>query len=154
MAGLKLVASSATQGLAADTAETVLQLAAAANHRIVIQGFSVTLAGTAAKDLIVRLVRQTGTGTAGTVSTTTQIIFPLEPAVAETIQTVARTNFSVEPGLDTPNKVLQYKRLQSSYEKIFPLGQEIVVAGGGFIGIEVTSVGATASVAAEFVFEE
>ena len=154
MAGLKLVASSGTQGLAADTAETVLQLAAAANHRIVVQGFSVTLAGTAAKDLIVRLVRQTGTGTAATVSTTTQIIFPLEPGATETVQTVARTGFSAEPGLDTPNKVVGYKRLQSSYEKIFPMGQEIVVAGGGFLGVEVTSVGATASVAAELHFEE
>lgn len=154
MAGLKLVASSALQSLAADTEETVLQLAAAANHRVVVQGFSVTLSGTAAKDLMVRVVRQTGTGTAGTVSTTTQIIYPLEPAAAETIQTVARTNFSVEPGLDTPNKVVQYKRLQSSYELRLPMGQEIIIPGGGFLGIAVTSVGATASVGAEFFFEE
>lgn len=154
MAGLKLVASSGAQALAADTAETVLQLSAAANHRIVIQGFSVTLSGTAAKDLIVRLVRQTGTGTAGTLSSTTQIIYPLDSSAAETIQTLARTNYSAEPGLDTPNKVVQYKRLQSSYEKVFALGQEIVVPGGGFLGIEVTSVGATATVAAEFFFEE
>lgn len=147
MAGLELIANSGTQSLAADTAGTVLQLTTVANHRIKIKGFSVTLSGIAVRDLIVRVLRQTTAGTSGTSVTPVK----LDNAAAETIQTGAATNFSAEP---TVGDVLQYKRLQSSYEKIFPLGQELLVPGGGRIGIEVTSVGATASVAAEFYFEE
>lgn len=147
MAGLDLIANSGTQSLAADTAETVLQLTAVANQRIRVKGFSLTLSGTAARDLILRVLRQGTAGTSGTSVTPVK----LEPAAAETIQTGAATNFSAEP---TAGDVLQYKRLQGSYEKIFPLGQELLVAGGGRIAIEVTSVGNTASVAAEFLFEE
>lgn len=147
MAGLELIANSGTQGLAADTAETVLQLTTAANHRIKIKGFSVTLSGTVAKDLIVRVLRQSSAGTSGTSVTPTK----LDNAAAETVQTSAATNFSAEP---TAGDVLQYKRLQSSYEKAFPLGQELLVPGASRIAVEVTAVGATASVAAEFFFEE
>jgi hypothetical protein len=112
-----------------------------------VKGFSLTLSGTAARDLILRVLRQGTAGTSGTSVTPVK----LDPAAAETIQTGAATNFSAEP---TAGDVLQYKRLQGSYEKIFPLGQELLVAGGGRIAIEVTSVGNTASVAAEFLFEE
>lgn len=146
MAALDLIANSGTQALAANTAETVLQLTAAANQRIRVKGFSLTLAGTTAIDLTVRVLRQTTAGTSGTSVTPVKV----EPAAAETIQTTAATNFSVEP---TAGGVLQYKRLQGSFEKLFPWGQELIVAGGGRIGIECTA-SATASVAAEFLFEE
>lgn len=146
MAALDLMANSGSQAIAANTAETVLQLTAATNHRIRVKGFSVTVAGTSAIDLTVRVLRQTTAGTSGTTVTPTKI----EPAAAETIQTTAATNFSAEP---TGGDVLQYKRLQGSYEKIFPLGQELIVAGGGRIGIECTST-SSATVAAEFLFEE
>lgn len=146
MAALELIANSGSQALAANTSETVLQLVAASNHRIKIKAFSVTVAGTVPVDLTVRVVRQTTAGTSGTTVTPIKI----EPAAAETIQTTAATNFSAEP---TSTDVLQYKRLQGSYEKIFPLGQELIIAGGGRIGIECTCT-AIATVAAEFVFEE
>ena len=146
MAALELIANSGSQALAAATAETVLQLTAATNQRVKVKAFSVTVAGTAAVDLTVRIVRQTTAGTSGTAVTPVKV----EPAAAETIQTVAATNFSVEP---TATDVLQYKRLQGSYEKIFPLGQELIIAGAGRIGIECTCT-AIATVACEFVFEE
>lgn len=146
MAALDLMANSGSQALVANTAETILQLTAAANHRLRIKGFSVTVAGTAAVDLTVRVIRQSSAGTSGTTVTPVKI----EPAAAETIQTTAATNFSAEP---TATDVLQYKRLQGSYEKIFPLGQELIVAGGGRIAIECTAT-AIATVAAEFLFEE
>jgi hypothetical protein len=146
MAALDLMANSGSQAIAANTAETILQLTAAANHRVRIKAFSVTVAGTAALDLIVRVLRQSTSGTSGTTVTPVKI----EPAAAETIQTAAATNFSAEP---TAGNVLQYKRLQGSYEKIFPLGQEIIVEGGGRIGVEITCT-ATATVAAEILFEE
>jgi hypothetical protein len=146
MAALLLTANSGSQAVAAATAETILQLTAAAQQRIRVMGFSVTVAGTAPLDLTVRVLRQTDAGTSETAVTPVKI----EPAAAETIQTAAATNFSAEP---TAGNVLEFKRLQGSFEKIFPLGQELIVPGGGRIGIEVTCT-AIATVAAEFRFEE
>lgn len=146
MAALLLAANSGNQALASATAETVLQLTAAANHRIKIYGYSVTLAGTSAVDLTIRVLRQTSAGTSGTPVTPVK----MEPAAAETIQTTAATNFSVEP---SASSVLEYKRVLGSFEKTFSPGQELIVAGGARIGIEVTAVG-TPTVAAEFRFEE
>jgi len=146
MAALELTANSNSQAIAATTAETVLQLTAAANHRIRVKGFSVTVAGTSPIDLTVRIVRQTTAGTSGTAVTPVK----LEPGAAETIQTTAATNFSAEP---TSTDVLGYMRLQGSYKEIFPLGNEIIIAGGGRIGIECTCT-SSATVAAEFRFEE
>jgi hypothetical protein len=146
MSALLLVANSGSQALAANTAETVLQLVAASNHRIRIQGFSITVAGTSPVDLTVRVVRQTTAGTSGTAVTPIK----LEPGAAETIQTTAATNFSAEP---TSTDVLEFKRLQGSFEKLYPLGQELIIAGGGRIGIECTCT-AIATVAAEIRFEE
>jgi hypothetical protein len=146
MAALLLVANSGSQALAAATAETVLQLVAPTNQRLRIQGFSITVAGTSPVDLTVRVVRQTTAGTSGTAVTPIK----LEPGAAETIQTTAATNFSAEP---TSTDVLEFKRLQGSFEKLYPLGQELIIAGGGRIGIECTCT-AIATVAAEIRFEE
>lgn len=147
MAGIKCVAMSGSQAIAAATAETVLHLLAANNHRIVVTGFSVTVAGISPIDLTVRVLRQSSAGTAGT---TSGLITKLDSDAAGTIQTSGSTNFSAEP---TAGDVLQYKRLNGSYEKYFPLGQEIIVPEDGRIGIECTST-SNATVAAEFYFEE
>jgi hypothetical protein len=147
MAGLECFVNSGTQTLVADTVETVLQIKAASNHRVKIKGYSITMGGIVVKDLIIKVLTQTDAGTPGTTLT------PVKWSVgaAETIQTAAYTNFSAEPAAST---VFQYKRLQSSYEKIFPLGQELIVAGGGYLGIAVTSVGDSCDLAAEIIFEE
>lgn len=147
MAGLECFVNSGTQSLAADTEETVLQIKAASNHRVKIKGYSITMGGIVVKDLIVKVLTQTDAGTSGTTLTPVK----WTTGAAETIQTTATTNFSVSPAAGT---VLQYKRLQSSYEKIFPLGQEMIMAGGGYLGIAVTSVGDSADLAAEILFEE
>lgn len=146
MAALELMANSGSQALAAATAETVLQLTAAANHRVKLKAYSITVAGTSPVDLTVRLVRQTTAGTSGTAVTPVK----LDPGCDETIQTSAATNFSAEP---TAGDVVGYLRLQGSYKEVFPMGQELVIPGGGRIGIECTCT-ATATVAAEFRFEE
>lgn len=147
MAGINLIANSGGQAVASSTAETVLQITAAANHRVVLKGFSVTVAGTVAVDMTVRVLRQTTAGTAGT---TSGLICKTDPTMSETIQTSAATNFSAEP---TAGDVLQYKKLQGAYEKYIPFAQEIHVPGGTRIGLEVTALSA-ATVAAEFYFEE
>lgn len=149
MAGLELSANSGNQTLSGTpgTVETILQLTAAANHRVKVKGYSLTLAGTAPVDLTVRVLRQTSAGTSGTTVTPVK----LDSAWAETIQTTAATNFSAEP---TAGDVLQYKRLQGSYEVIFPLGQELLIPGAGRLAIDCSSASASTVVAAEFRFEE
>lgn len=145
MAALEAIVNSGNVALLANTAKTVLQLTAPANHRIRVKGFSVTLAGTAPIDLTVRVVRQT---TAGTGTTATPV--KLDPGADETLQTSVTGNFTVEP---TADAVLQFKRLQGSYEKMLPMGQEWIVPGNGRLGIECTATSA-ATVAVECSFEE
>jgi hypothetical protein len=147
MAGILCVASSGAQAIGAATAETVLHLLAANNHRIKITGYSVTVAGTSPIDLTMRVLRQSSAGTAGT---TSGLITKLDSDAAGTIQTAGSTAFSAEP---SAGDVLQYKKLNGGYEKYFPMGQEIIVPEDGRIGIECTSTTA-ATVAAEFYFEE
>lgn len=147
MAALNCVACSGEQALAESTAETVLHLLAANNHRIKITGYSVTVAGTSPIDLTVRVLRQTSAGTAGT---TSGLIAKMDSDAAGTIQTAGSTAFSAEP---TAGDVLQYKKLNGGYEKYFPMGQEIIVPEDGRIGIECTST-TIATVSAEFYFEE
>ena len=147
MAGLLLAANSGSQAITANTAETVLQLTAAANQRIKIRGWSVTVAGTSPIDLTAIVMRQSSAGTSGTAVTPVK----LESAAAETIQTAAATNFSSTEPTDAGQ--IEYKRLNGSFEKVYPLGQEPMVAGGGRIAIQCTST-TNATVAAEFQFEE
>jgi hypothetical protein len=147
MAALDCIVNSGTQALTSNAERTLLQLKAATFQRIKVKGYSVTMGGIVVKNLIVRVVMNTDAGVASTTLTPTK----LTRGAAETIQTVAKTGFSSEP---TAGDVLQFKRLQSSYEKIFPMGQEIIVEGGGWLGIAVTSVADSAELAAEFLFEE
>ena len=147
MAGLDCFVNSGTQALVANVAKTVLQIKAASNHRVKVKGYSITMGGIIVKDLIVKVMVQTGAGTSGTTLTPAKWTI----GAAETVQTIGYTSFTIEPAAST---IFQYKRLQSSYEKIFPLGQELIVAGGGYLGIQVESVGDSANLAAEILFEE
>ena len=147
MAGLKCVAKSGAQTTVANTAKTILQITASSNNRVVVTGFSVTVAGTSAVDITLRVLRQTTAGTAGT---TSGLITKLTDELTGSILTSASTGFSAEPAA---GDVLQYKKLQGAFEKYFPMGQEINMMISGRLGIEVTTVTA-ATVAAEFYFEE
>jgi hypothetical protein len=70
----------------------------------------------------------------------------------ETIQTTASHTATAEP---TAGDVLDAIEVhpQSGYEKIFPLGDEIIVPGGGRVGIECTAP-AGVNVRAKIAFEE
>jgi hypothetical protein len=149
MAGIKCAVNSGAVSLTGTTAKTVLQLVAASNHRVVVQGFSVTVAGTSAIDLTVELLRQTSAGSGSSAA----LPYTLDADVSETLATSAISGCTSEPSADSPAKVVQYKKLQGSYEKYFPLGQELLLIGGARLGIRCTSV-TDATVAAEFYFEE
>lgn len=130
-------------------AKTLLQVVAASNHRIKIDRLSVSFKGTSATDapIKVRVLRQT---TAGTMSSLT--LTKGNDSDDETLQTTAQHTATAEPAA---GDVLESKEVhpQTGYELILPLGQEIIVKGGGRLGIEVTA-GVSVSAIAEMHGEE
>lgn len=154
MSGIICNAVTAKLALTASTRKTILQVTAAAQHRVKILGWSVFFDeevgdATPAIPLLISVGKQTGgTGTANT---------PVKRVVAaETLQTTAKDNFTVA----ATTTIMESKVInaQTGYEILFPMGQEIVLAGGELFGIDVTP-GATIStgglnVVANILFEE
>jgi hypothetical protein len=134
--------------------KTLLQLVAAANHRVLVQGFGISIKGIAATDppVLVQLLRQTdaGTMTAGTAGTH---LSKKNNSDDETLQTAARVNATVEPAA---GDILFSREVhpQSGEYFWFPFGQEVVVPGGGRVGVRVTSATLTYSAVASIDFQE
>ncbi len=149
MARLNAFIQTSEVTLAAATAKTVIQLVAPSNHRVAILGFGVFFDGTSvtAEPVQVRVLRQT---TAGTMSALTPVA--LDGSVGETIQSTAQHTASAEPTAGNVVDVLEVHP-QQGYEVMYPLGQEIILQGGGRIGIECTAP-ATVNVRAKIRFEE
>ena len=135
MAAFQGMATIAEQALATATQETVLQLVAAANHRVKLLKWGVFFDGTSvsAEPVQVTLERQS---TAGTSSANTPV--KVDDSLAETLQTTARDVFTVEP---TSGDVLGVFEVhpQSGYAELLPLGQEIIIGGGDRLGIRCTA---------------
>lgn len=140
MSGILLNATTAKLSLSASTRKTMLQITAAANHRVKILGWSIFFDeeigdATPSIPLLVSIGKQSGgTGTANT---------PIKKMIAaETIQTTAKDNFSVA----STTTIIESKVInaQTGFEVLFPMGQEIILAGGELFGIDVTP-GATIS---------
>lgn len=148
MADIFGVAKTAEVALAAATAKTIVQLVAPTNHRVKLLRWGVSFDGTnaTAEPVTVRLLRQT---TAGTMTSLTPV--QVRP-VAETIQATAQHTATVEP---TAGDVLDIQDVhpQTGYDYTFTPGQEIVLAGGGRIGIECTAP-AIVNVVGKLFFEE
>lgn len=148
MAALFCTAQCTEETLGVATAETIVQLVAATNHRIRVLGWGVFFDGTSAtaEPVQVRLLRQTSAGTSSSLT-----LVKNHPA-DETIQTTALQDFSAEP---TAGDVLDVVEVhpQGGYEKWFPPGYEIIVPGAGRIGIECTAPAAV-NVRAKMFFEE
>ena len=154
MAGIIANAVTAKLSLVAATQKTLLQITAAANHRVKILGWSIFFDeeigdATPSIPLTVTIGKQTG-GT-GTVNT------PVKVGVyTEALQTTAKDNFTAEPTVTAmSSKVIN---AQTGYEILFPMGQEIILAGSEILGITVTP-GATISTGglkaiANILFEE
>lgn len=149
MAGLIGIAQVAEEGLAAATAETIIQLVAPANHRLKILEWGIFFDGTSstAEPVQVELLRQS---TAGTASALT--IVKWDDSYDETLQATAQQDFTAEP---TAGDILEIKEIhpQTGYEKIYPLGQEMIVKGGGRIGLRATAP-ATVNCRAYIKYEE
>lgn len=148
MAGILGELSCGDVALTANTAKTIMQLTAAANHRVKIRGFGVFFDGTSgtAEPVTVQLIRQTDAGTATSLSPVKD-----NSSDSETIQTTASYNATVEP---TSTDILLQVTVhpQSGYQVYQPYGQEFIVPGGTRVGIKCLStsaVNATAVVSFE-----
>jgi hypothetical protein len=149
MAAFQGQANTAEIALAAATAKTVLQLVAAANHRVKVLGFGVYFDGvsTTAEPVQVRMLRQT---TAGTMTALTPV--KRDDSITDTLLTTAQHTATVEP---TASDVLEVAEVhpQTFLEKWYPLGAEPIIGGGDRLGIECTAP-ATVNVRAQLIFEE
>ncbi|MFQ5410227.1 MAG: hypothetical protein ACE5FI_17590 [Anaerolineales bacterium] len=148
MAGILAVAQTAE--VATGTAKkTLMQLVAAANHRVLIKEISISFDGTSntAAPIIVQVLRQT---TAGTMSALTPVA--IDEAIDETLQTTAQHTATVEP-TGAIEVMGEQVHPQGGYTWQAPFGGEIVVIGGNRLGIAVTA-GADVNAKVRVVFEE
>lgn len=149
MAAFQGIAQTPEVALTAETAETVLQLAAPSNHRVKVLRWAVFFDGTSgsAAPVEVILVRQT---TAGTMTALTPK--KLDDSLSETLQTSAQHTATAEPTATDVVDMIEVHP-QSGFEIIFPLGQEVIIGGGDRLGIKCTAPAAV-NVRAKMVFEE
>jgi hypothetical protein len=135
MAAFQGRATTAEIALTAATARTLLQLLAPANHRVRLLGWGIFFDGTSptAEPVQVRLLRQTS---AGTMSALTPV--KTDASLAETLLTTAQHTATVEPAA---GDVLWAGEVhpQAGYSELLPWGTEILIQGGGRIGIEATA---------------
>lgn len=135
MAAFQGVAITAEITLVAATQKTVLQLVAAANHRVKLLQWGIFFDGVAVSAEPVQVVIQRQS-TAGTSTTNTPK--KIDDSLAETLQTTANDNATAEP---TSGDVLWAGEVhpQAGYSEILPLGQEFIIGGGDRLGIRCTA---------------
>jgi len=137
------------EALAAATIETLIQLIAAANHRVKILEWGIFFNGTSntAEPVDVQLQRQTD---AGTGSSLTPV--KLDDSIGETLLTTGQQDFNAEP-TSTDEVDVALVHPQSWYVKQFPYGREPKIGGGDRLGLRATAP-AIVSCRAYIVFEE
>jgi hypothetical protein len=149
MAALQGQVSLGLTPLSANTAKTVIRVKAAANQRAKILGYGFYFDGTsnAAQPVQIQIGRISadGTLTAGT-------ILPNEEELTETFQTSVGLAATAEPTYSNYLKTLTVHP-QLGYEYLAPLGQEIIVKGGGMLGF-VVNAPAAVDVRGYVMFEE
>lgn len=137
MAAIDFIATTGSEvALSAGVAKTVLQITAPTNQRVRILAFGIFFDGSVpnAEPVVVKLVRQSN---AGTMSALT-LVKTGPVAGSETLQTQGFHTATSEP---TTTDILDIFEIhpQAGVEKLFPLGREIVIAGGTRLGLVVTS---------------
>lgn len=126
--------TAAEVALVAATAKTVAQLAAPANQSVAVHGLSVTFDGVSntAEPVLIELLRQTTAGT----STARNPLKTKDTSTA--LQTTGGVNFTAEP---TAGDVLRVFHVHPQAGAVIPLPleREIVIAGGGRLGVRMTA---------------
>jgi hypothetical protein len=145
MSALPFVAIADNIAITSGATVIVLSGTAPANHRLKLTGWTMTLGGVAALDITARLLIVTGTLTGTTVTPQKRPNLGSETLLSAWLNTVSGA---------TASEVISKKRLQASFAEAFPLGQEIIVPGGGKFAVEITSTGSAATVCVEVMGEE
>ena len=148
MAGINIAA--VTAKIATGTSLiTLLQIVAAANHRVLVSEISISFDGVTntAVPILVQVVRQS---TAGTMSALT--LNKVNEDDGETLQTTALEDASVEPTTGVEVMAEQIHP-QAGYTWQAPFGKAIVINGGDRLGIIVTAAATVNAVARMFLEE-
>lgn len=118
----------------AATAKTVIRVTAPANQAVKVLGYGIYFDGVtaAAEPVQVRLRKSTTAGTS-TAVTPRRVSGP-----SVTIQSTSGKNFSAE---GTDGDIIHPIEVHptSGYEKMFPMGQEVVLGGAERLGLKVTA---------------
>lgn len=135
MARLQATATVIDEALGAATPETVIQIVAPANQRVVIQKFGLYFSGISVTAEPINWELQTQ-NTAGTASALT--LQKVDTSLPETVQTAAQHDFTAEPTAGV-TLVVGKVHPQSGFAVIEPLGGEVVVGGGDRVGLVITA---------------
>ena len=137
MAGLCGTVSFSGTSLSAATAKTVFVASAPSNQRVRLTGWNLSFNGTVNSNTPILVVFQNASA-AGTSTAFTPI--PKEDELTETFQGTYGINATVEPTY-TANKFKRqfYVHPQLGQEVYFPQGQELMIKGGGIMGIQVNA---------------
>lgn len=130
-------ANTVVQPLSAATAKTALQVKAPTNQRVAIRQISVSFDGASntAIPVIVKVIRETS---AGTTSTPTATIKNKDNDITTAIQSTVLDGFTVEPS-STDQHWIGHIHPQAGIIYPLPLPGEIILAGGGRLGVVCTA---------------
>lgn len=144
MAGIMLHATSGEIQLpGTGVTKTILQIVAAANDRIRVQGWGVFIKGTSATDVpvLIQVARQTTAGTGGITSQGS--LAKKNDGDPETIQTTIQEGpvaaaWGAEP---TTTTVIESAEVhpQTGYRVFYPMGQEVMIPNGERLGFRANS---------------
>lgn len=149
MAGVRFAATTAEIAIGTSI-KTLLQLIAAANHRIKIVEWNISFQGITAtgEPILVEVLRQTSAGT-------TSALTPrkLDDSDDETLQVTALHTATVEPSDGGEVLHTELVHPQTGYTWFAPSGRELLIGGGDRLGLRVTA-GASINAIARMVGEE
>lgn len=149
MAGLRVVGNTADISFTTAT-KTLVQIIAAANHRVRVERVRVSFKGTSSSEapVLVKLAVQT---TAGTMSALT--LGKADATYDETLQTTATHTSTSEP---TTTTVLASMLVhpQGSHEFVFPPGRDLCIPGGTRLGILLDTPTQAGTAGVSFELEE
>jgi hypothetical protein len=150
MAGIRAVAQTADVATGT-SAKTILQIVAAANHRVIVREFSISFDGTSntGTPIHVALIQQSTAGTGGDALTCVKI----DESTDETLQTTALKD--IDEAEPTGSTVLMAEKIhpQGGFTWQAPQGGELLVKGGTRLGVVVTA-DYEVNALARIVFEE
>ena len=130
-------ANTTKQALTATVLKTAIQLKAPTNQRVAVQQITVSFDGTVNTNtpIICQVFRQS---TAGTVSGSAATIKAKDNDIATAIQSTVQDGFTAEPTA-TDQHWITFIHPQIGVVYALPIPGEIILAGGGRLGVALTA---------------